>query len=168
MAEIIMKHLPLLLFAIGILIEVAAFFIGYADYVPIVYKFISPSFYRANIGLERLSATEILEPQDLGFPEIAQLFKNVAAKQNPPDVVQKTQVTQFVRKGAALAFSTKRAKEVINIEVKLSNDQSVEWDLNEIAPMVDALKTSNTFYWALALFFVGVIIQVIGFLIGTK
>ena len=163
-----MKHLPVLLFSLGLLIELSAFFIGTADYAPIVYKIISPSFYRANNGLEKLREKKVLETQDQGFHEISILFKSVAAKQNPPDVVKNIGITQFVRKGAMLAFSTDRAKEVIKVEVKLSNGQSVEWDLNEIESMVGGLKTANTFRWALGMFFVGALVQVIGFRIGTE
>jgi len=166
--EIFMKYLPLTLFVLGLLIEVTAFFIVNADDVPLVYKIISPSFYRANNGLNMLRETKKLEQKDQGFPEIAQLFKNVAVKTNSPDVVDKIDVTQFIRKGAMLAFSSDRAKEVIKVEVIFSNGQSVNWDLNEIDSMVKDMKTSNVFRWALIMFFIGVLIQIIGFWIFTK
>lgn len=168
MSEILMKHLPLLVFAIGLLIEVAAFFVGYADCVPVIYKVISPSYSLAINGLDKLREKKVLEPQYRGFIKISELFKNVASKQNKPEIVEKIEVTQFVKKGAMLAFSTERAKEVIKVEVKLSNGQSVEWDLNEIERMVANMKSSYTFWWAMAVFLVGVILQIIGFKIGTK
>jgi len=157
------KYIPLLLFIIGLLIEMLAFFVGNAEFVPIIYKVVSPSYFRASSGLEKLQKEKSLEPQDHGFKEISDLFKLVALKQNKPEVVNKIEVDKFVKKGAKLAFNPERVSEKIEVEVKLSNGHIVKWDLNEIEPMVDNLKSPYIFYWALSLFLVGVVIQIIGF-----
>jgi len=163
-----MKHLPLFLFTIGVLLEISAFFIGYADHVPMVFRFISPSYFRAKEGLNKLTDQKSLEPSDKGFPEISELFKKVLLKQNPSEVIEKINPTKFVHKGAMLSFSTERAKEVIKVEVNLSNGQSVPWDINEITFLVNQLKSRNIFKWALLVFFTGVIIQGIGYKVGKN
>lgn len=163
-----MKNITLVLFVLGILLEASAFFIGYADHVPFLYRIILPTYYRANKGLEKLRDVKSLIPSDKGFIEISQLFKNVATKQNPPEIVERINPTEFLRKGAMQTFSADRVKEVIKVDVKLSNEQIVSWDLNEISTMVEALKSTNTFKWALMIFSLGVLIQVVGFLFGKK
>jgi len=163
-----MKNITLILFVFGILVEAIAFFIGYADQVPFLFRVISPTYYRASKGFEKLRDVKSLKPTDKGFIEISQLFKNVAAKQNPPEVVERINPTEFVRKGAMQAFTADRVKEVIKVDVKLSNGQAVSWDLNEISSMVKALKSTNTFKWALIIFSLGVLIQIIGFILWKK
>jgi hypothetical protein len=163
-----MKNITLVLFVLGILVEAIAFFIGYADHVPFLFRIISPTYYRANKGLEKLRDVKSLMPPDKGFIEISQLFKNVAAKQNPSKIVERINPTEFIRKGAMQAFTADHVKEVIKVDVKLSNGQIVSWDLNEISLMVQALKLTNTFKWALIIFSLGVIIQLVGFLLGKK
>jgi len=163
-----MKNITLILFVSGIFVETIAFFIGYAEHVPFLYQVISPTYYCANKGFEKLRDVKLLKQTDKGFIQISQLFKDVAAKQNPAEVVERINPTEFIRKGAMQAFSTDRVKEVIKVGVKLSNGQTVDWDLNEISSMVKALKSTNTFQWALKIFSLGVLIQIIGFIIGKK
>ena len=163
-----MKNITLILFVFGIFIQASAFFIAYADYVPSLLRIISPAYYRANKGFEKLRDAKSLKPTDNGFIEISQFFKSVAAKQNPPDIVKKINPTEFIRKGAIQSFTANRAKEVIKVDVKLSNGQTVSWDLNEISSMVKDSKSTNTFKWALIIFSIGVLIQIIGFIVGRK
>lgn len=161
-----MRNLSSILFITGLVIEAIAFFIGYAESVPFVYRIISPAYYHANKGVDILSENRVLEPNDDGFQEIERLFKTVAQKQNPPEVINSLSALQFLKKNAAMTFSKDRAKEVISVEVKLSNGQSVNWDLNEISDLASQLKSSSLFYWALAIFLFGILIQVIGFRLG--
>ena len=159
--------LAMFLFFLGIMVESLAFFVGHADHVPFVFRVISPTYYSANKGFEKLRDIKLLKPTDKGFVEISQLFKEIAVKQNSVDVIKKITPTEFTRKNAYQSFSTKRVKEVIKVEVKLSNGQVVDWDLNIISTMVKDLKSTNTFKIAMVIFAIGVFIQIISVVINT-
>ena len=73
------ERITLFLFVIGIVFESLAFFIGYADHMPFLFRVISPTYYRVNKGYEKLRDDKVLKPADKGFVEISQLFKDVAA-----------------------------------------------------------------------------------------
>ncbi len=160
-----MKNIALILFIFGIFVEALAFFIGYADHIPFLFRVISPTYYRLNKGLEKLRDVKRLKPTDKGFVEISQLFKEITAKQNPSEIIERINPTEFIRK---LTFSSDHTKEIIHVDVKLANGQTVSCDLSEIPTMVKALKSTNTFKLALVIFSLGVLMQIIGFIIGKK
>jgi hypothetical protein len=74
-------------------------------------------------------------------------------------------VTQINRGTAAIGFSQKHAKEIVPITFILSNGQKLEWDLEGMISEADSLKTRRLFGVSVFVFFAGVIIQVIGFII---
>lgn len=163
-----MKNITLVLFVLGIFIETSAFFIGYADNFPFLFKIISPTYYNANKGLEKLCDFKSLTPSDKGFFEISKLFKSVAVKQNPPEIIEKINVIEFIRKNAKLSFTPDNVEEVIDVDVKLSDGQNVSWDFNKISLMVQSLKSTNIFKVAFIFFALGVFIQIIGFKLDKK
>jgi hypothetical protein len=68
--------------------------------------------------------------------------------------------TQFLVKSEKYKLSV--------VDVNLSNNKTVSWDLNEILSMVNHLKSDNTFKFGLGVFFMGVIIQLAGMLVKYK
>ncbi len=148
----------------GLVIEATAFLISQSDAIPVFYRILSPTYYYANNGISLLFEKQKLEPQDQGFDEISQMFKNIAATQNSAEILEQIKVTEFILKGGMLAFSETRAREVINVEVKLSNGQSLLWDMEEIRKLIDATKVTNIFHWTSVLFLIGIVIQIMGFL----
>ena len=67
-----------------------------------------------------------------------------------------------------MRFSANRAREQIPIEIHLSNGQTLNWNLDALNTKVVKLKSSHLFVWAIIIFIVGVVIQIIGFSIENK
>lgn len=151
------------LFAIGLLLEIAAFLGGQADNIPYVSEIISPSYIEAIEGLKVLDKEMILYPKDHGFKQISKIFLEKAAEENPPEKLVKIVVLKIQRKGARLGFSERHAKEEIPIVFELSNGQKLEWQLEHLIESVNKIKADRTFKVASVIFILGVVLQIIGF-----
>lgn len=152
----------------GLFLEIAAFFIGNVSHISWLLPIIAPAYHRANVGYNKLNSDKLLESHDKGFTEISNLFIEIASKQNPPEVLKDISVIRFIRKGAVLGFSTESAREKIPVEIQLTNGQTVKWDMHEIKPLLDNLKSENIFKFAVGIFILGVSIQIIGIILEIK
>jgi len=163
-----MKRTVTVLFFVGLLFEFAAFFGDQAANIPFVMKLIAPAHTQAQAGFQRLSTNKTLEPDDPGFAVISGIFLARLRQQNDPENVANITIRKFSRGNARLGFSPNRAREIIPINVTLSNGQSLEWNLASLTVQVDELQNKNIFGYALAVFLVGAIIQCIGFAVEFR
>lgn len=163
-----MRYLTIGLLIFGLLLEIAAFAIGNTGHIPWLLPIIAPAYYRANVGYNKLNSDKLLESNDKGFTEISNLFIEIAAKQNSPEVLKNIKIIKFIRKGAVLGFSTDKAREKIPVEIQLTNGQTVEWDIHEIMLLVDNLKSKNIFIFAVIIFVFGVVVQITGIILAIK
>ena len=72
---------------------------------------------------------------------------------------------KFQREGARLAFSRKRAKEVVPIKVSLSNGQEITWNTEDLITNIEKLRTRNMFVMSIVIFLFGVTMQIVGLII---
>jgi len=142
-----------------------AFVVANAENIPFVYRILSPSYFNALNGLNNLSSKKILTPDDTGFIEISNILIGLLREQNSPEAVKNISVKKFVREDAFLSFSTENVKEIVPIEVHLSNDQNIKWDVQSLSLNIEKLKTSNIFLWSSIVFAIGVLIQIIAYMI---
>lgn len=163
-----MKRTVIVLFFVGLLIEFAAFFGDQAANIPFVMKLVAPGYTKAQAGIQTLSTKKTLETTGPGFAIISEIFFAQMREQNNPKDVAKISIQKFSRGNARLGFSPNRAREVIPINVTLSNGQTLEWDLASLTTQVNALQNKNIFYYTLVVFLVGAVIQFIGFIIDFR
>ena len=153
------------LIIVGLVIETVAFFVSQIENIPFVLRIVSPKYAHASKGLKRLESSTALTPSDEGFNEFQDIFLNLLCAQNPTEQVTSISILKFQREGARLAFSKKRAREVIPIKVFISNGQEIDWNIEDLVENVERLKKTDTFVISVIIFLFGVIIQIIGVII---
>ena len=146
-------------------IETLAFFVGHLGHMPFLEQAICRKYGRASKGLERLESSLVLTPSDEGFNEFQEIFLTLLARQNLTEVVRGLSVRKFQREGARLAFSRKRAKEVVPIKVSLSNGQEITWNTEDLITNIEKLRTRNMFVMSIVIFLFGVTMQIVGLII---
>lgn len=163
-----MKRITAILFAVGLLLEFAGFFGDQSANIPFVLRLVAPRYTQAQAGLDMLAKNKILEPDQRGFSVLSELFLARLCEEIDPRQVAQTSVHKFTRGNAGLSFSTDRAKEVIPINVTLSNGKTLKWELSSLSNDVDALQNQSLFWLSLVVFFAGVTIQCVGFALDFR
>jgi len=159
------SKLGTLIFFAGIVLSICAFVVDKADHIPVVLRLVVPAYVHARAGLAKLQSTKVLVPADEGFAQISRLFFETASHENSPELLATLSIKSFTRQTAMIAFGEDRAGEIVPLQVDLSNGQKVQWDVRQVEAQVASLKQSRVFDFALALFILGTVIAVIGFLI---
>ncbi len=162
------QYLVIALFVFGLLLAVAGFFADHSGEIKFVLKIVSPNSAEAREGLEILNSKKTLGSKDCGFTQISNMFLKELTSQNAPEELKDIKVVRINRKGAKLAFSTARTREVIPIEFELSNGQKVEWNLEELETRVNKCTQNRLFVIACIMFSIGLLIQTVSFGIGLK
>jgi len=163
-----MKRLAIILFIVGLLFEAAAFFGDQAANIPFVMRLVAPEYSQAQQGIQMLSTKKTLKPEDAGFSVISDIFLSTLRQENAPSHVGMISIQEFTHGGARLEFGENRAREVIPINVALSNGQMLEWNFASLREEVDALQNQNLFGYAVVVFFLGVVIQCCGFIVEHR
>jgi len=158
-----MRRITIILFIVGLLFEFAAFFGDQAKNLPFVMRLVAPEYSHAQAGIYTLSTKKTLEPGERGFAVISEILFAQLRKKNKPEDVSRVSIQKFFRGTARIAFGQDRAREVIPIDVSLSNGQTLHWSLGSLTTEVDAMQNKNLFAYSLVVFLFGVFIQCIGF-----
>ncbi len=162
------KHLRIIVFfVVGLLLETIAFFVGYADNIPFVFKLVSPDYSNAKEGLRTLEENLEINKGNRGFDEIGRLILRKLILENPPEQLVGVEVIKISRE-PAFAFSAKRVGVRTPIAVELSNGQKLKWNFESLASQVSDLKSKNIFWFAVVIFCLGVLIQVINFVTDKR
>ena len=162
------KLRTIVFFTVGLFFETIAFFVGYADNIPFIFKLISPDYFKAKEGLRTLEEKTELNKRDRGFDEISQVILKELTLQNLHTKLVGVSVIKISRGRPVIAFSAKKAGPRTPIIVELSDGQKPEWNLEFLANRVSELKSKNVFEFAIAIFFLGVLIQIINFFVDKK
>jgi hypothetical protein len=91
------KKVGVVIFIVGILVSVCAFFAGEVDHIPAVLNLLAPGYIRAQTAIEKLKTAKTLEPSDAGFAEISKLFFERAARENPPELLATPSIRKLTR-----------------------------------------------------------------------
>jgi len=165
---IVAQYLVIILFVFGLLLAVAGFFVDHSGKIKFVLKIVSPDGAEAKEGMKTLRSRGTLDSEDCGFTQISKIFLKELESQNAPEKLEGIKVIKISRKGAELAFSTARVREVIPIEFELSNGQKIKWNLEELGNPIDKRVQRRLFVIACIVFSIGLIIQTVSFGIGLK
>jgi hypothetical protein len=163
-----MKTSAVVLFIFGILLAVSAFLGDKADSVPFVLSLLVPEYTEAQSGLAELGKKMTLSPGDQGFESIANIFLSRLAEQNPRDRLAGVTITKIERHRPTLVFGKLRAGEVVKVTFTLSNGQTIDWTLDKISEGILALKAARIFGFSAIVLFIGILIQIVGFMIQAR
>lgn len=163
-----MKTSAALLVILGILLEIAAFLGDKAESVPVVLSLVAPKYIEAQSGLVKLEKKMTLSPGDPGFEAIANIFLLRLAEENPPDRLAGVSVMKIERQTPKIVFGNLRAGEVVPVTFSLSNGQSLDWSLDGLIETILALKKGRVFQFSAIVFVVGILIQIVGFIMQVR
>ena len=102
-----MKKVTRILFVLGCSASIAAFLGDRASSFPFVLRVFVPSYHKASTGLASMNAQYVLQPTDVGFAQLAQLFMNLAARGNAKDLIAPLSVQKFELGDPMLGFGEK-------------------------------------------------------------
>src|SRR4051812_30748250 len=77
-----MRRRTIILFVLGLLVELAALFRDHATELPCILRRVAPSYWHANEGIKPLTKNQRLAPVDEGFSELAKVWINHKASEN--------------------------------------------------------------------------------------
>jgi hypothetical protein len=162
------KTSALVLFVLGILLAVGAFLGDKADSLPFILSLLSPKYTEAQSGLTGLGNKMTLSSGDQGFRILANMFLSRIEEGDPPDRIADVTITKIERRRPTLVFGKRRAREVVKVTFSLSNGQSLDWTLAKLSEAVLALKAGRIFLFSASVLFVGILTQVVGFMMQVR
>jgi hypothetical protein len=163
-----MRRITIILFFLGLLFESAAFMCDQAARIPLVLKLISPEYVRAQIGLKALAVQKELKTGDEGFSEISKVIISKLNEQNDPQKVAKIKIRKITKGHARLGFGDNGTREVIPITIFLSEVEAIDWSFAALENAIGELKNTSLFHYAIGIFVLGALIQLIAFYFEHK
>ena len=111
-----------------------------------------------------------LEPKDIGFDEIAEIFSKRLLKENDAQQVNSISIRRFqLSEGSKWRLPHSGSPILITeLNVELSNNQVLEWRLEELNENVDKIKQQGVFRYALMLFGIGVFVHIAGIILHVN
>ncbi len=151
------------LFVLGLVLEMAGFFIGRSEEIPVIVKVVARGYIRANKAVERLGASESVRPGEPGFDELAQLILE------EPNAPSNCEIREFVPgHNVTLEILGAVGQQNTEVQVKFSNGQTGKTSVMQLRPLLDKLRRRILFRWAIRVFTLGVILQIFGFLLDRR
>ena len=162
-----MNKITCCLFVFGLLLEIFAFLISNTSNLPWMHRLLSPTYYKAQKALQKLDSEKELIQADYGFKEVIKKFREKAIEEGHPEVSE-ISVIKIVRGNPKMGFSANSAGVKTPIDFHLEGGKTVGWYMEEIIAKIETLRTKNLFWWGVGLFTIGVILQIVGFVIENK
>jgi hypothetical protein len=164
-----MKRATLVLFIVGVVLELGGFLVSNAEEIPAVSRIVSRNYAFAKEGLATLETgskmnTELL-PGMRGFDQCAELYMTILRNQNPPESLRGVSVTRFFHPAEVTqVFDVNRGvRSKRPLEIQLSNGQKVHSTLESLQAKIEPLKSSSLFMAAAAIFGIGLAFHIAAF-----
>ena len=159
---------PAVLFVFGLVLELTGFFLGHAKEVPFTEQVIARGYVRARTALAEIGSDPIREGQP-GFAELSDVVLDELRENNPPEVLRRVSIVEFIP-GSSVSLSLLNAPIGQNkiIQVKFSNGQRLDSSIQELRLGVQKLRQRALFNVAIVIFSVGIVLQIIGFLLDKR
>jgi hypothetical protein len=172
-----MKRLPIILFIIGTLIQLAALFGEHAVEIPFIIRSVAPAYTHASKGVTTLVHGAHLKHGDDGFTELASIlldnFKqkhNVSANYSDLSIDDiwfdptAAQGGEFIDSFALIDYHIATVSTVI---VGAGGHIGL-MHLQNLKASVDELKVPNLLRFCFGMFFIGVIIDAVAFFLESR
>ena len=166
-----------LLFALGISIQLAAFFGDHAADIPVIMRFLAPDYFHATRAVERLGASsseKLSKGSDEGFPQISKILK----KRTEIKLGTNSWVTSiseinvlgsvFVDGKLATSVNWTFTCNPVQYEGKLADKGTDNWSFEALKSEVETLKGARILVFCFVLFFIGTAFDVIAFRMEPK
>lgn len=155
------RILSTILFYGGLVVSVAGFLGDKAESFPWAMRALAGGYVRAQHGLVTLESGNSLSIGQVGFTELAGLFRSEATKRGVSAAFDSQEVQRFERGTAMIAFGESRAGEVVPVGVVLSST-TVPWDMAGLRSQAETLKQSLLLRFSLVVFFGGLCLTLFG------
>ena len=163
---IIKDIIPYVLFFIATALVILGFFIQHVSRFPRLLRILASSYCNAKQGFNELDSKDVLKPQNIGFKEISNLFVK-DAPQNFVNDNGKICILRFERKLAIRFDSPKDGRQDYKaVDVVLSNKGIIHSHMQYIIDIIEKNRSAILFKCARAIFFLGIISQILLFLIA--
>ncbi|MEO8682955.1 MAG: hypothetical protein ABI665_28165 [Vicinamibacterales bacterium] len=149
------KHLLSLL---GVVLSIVAFCVSNASSLPFLQSLLSPSYVSAKRAIERIQRDGVLQSGQPDFAALSEVVEARIAAQNPLAPRSAIVLERLEATGGGIAFGAAASKQVVGLKVTLRGQaQPLQWDLLELAEVVEETWTSKSFRWAAWLFALGIV-----------
>lgn len=161
-----MKKLTIILFFLGIFLELFSFCLSQIEHMPWVSEIVSPAYAQGMQGIEKLEANETLLPKDTGFSAISDVIISSLLKLNPPERLSGITVQKIVLVARSTDIKI-GGKSILgddsNVRITLSNKQELSWRTDDLRTKLVKVYLNTLFVVACWIFGFGVSLQLCGF-----
>jgi hypothetical protein len=164
-----MRKASVILFFLGLILEVIAFFGGHADDVPSVVRLLSPTYANLADAKDQIDKGKELVPGNRGFDPAASMFLDVLRAQNPPERVNAVSVRSIRGEGGGTVSAMgKLLAQDTDLKVTLSNGQTLDWKLSDVEARMRELRQGSIFHASVITFIAGLVLQMVGFFLERR
>ncbi|MGD0650368.1 MAG: hypothetical protein ABSA97_04385 [Verrucomicrobiia bacterium] len=164
-----MKHLPIVLFFSGLLIQVAGFFGEHTAEIPFILRFVAPSYCHAHNAIRNLKENNRLRKDDDGFSQVSTLLISYIREIDPRPPLVNPVIDNVQIVGSWLEVG--KASIYVHFTIT-SQDASSPTNrvitLDRLDGMVDDLKKPNILFLCFGVFAVGTVIEIGAFFLERK
>jgi len=159
-----LKKITIMLFILGIFVEAFSFSFAYPNRFPFVLSIGSPKYVKASRGIKSLERHQDLLPRTMGFETLSQIVLERLAEENPIEFLRKIEINKISLAGESsqILSATGGGRNIIHLNIYLSNGQILKWDLIKLREKTETLKENDLFKLTFIVFGLGVFIQLIG------
>jgi hypothetical protein len=183
-----MKKLPVTLFFLGIVIDLAAMFGEHAAEIPFVLKHLCPSYWRAQQAMDKLLHEPFLRVSGnvVGFKEIEDIllkqFRNESLQQlNIPTNIIDVHIVEM-KIHPLMEIKDEPVKDTATIDIVMYNPGLGKFDDGHLVALsfdnfysylkleneVEKLKEPNILFFCFGMFFIGSTIAIFAFFLEAK
>jgi len=162
-----MKIAGIILFVLGLIVAISGYCLSNADDIPGVFRLFAADYVEASSALSAVKSKRTLQPTDVGFDVLSQLFRDdIARRADKPELLAQLSIEKIERyKTVALKVGGFQAASDEAVRYTLSNGQTLKWQLSAVQSRIDTLKHKALFRISLWIFIVGIGIQALGFVL---
>jgi hypothetical protein len=143
---------------LGIALTIIGYLGGNAEKLPFVSRIVAPNYFLAKEGMKTLSIKKVLGPQDLGFTQIAEIFRK---QLKPKEAAEKAQFEKLALGAGGMRFATGApAEPFVELEIFIKGNASLKADLTKLGKDIDAMMDKRIFAIANIVFWLGVAVSI--------
>lgn len=150
-----------LLSVLGVVLTIVGFYVSNASSFPLIQQLIAPSYASAKRGIEHIQKDGFLQVGQPEFPALAEIVESRIAAQNKQVPRSAIVLERLETTGGGIALGPAASRQVVGLKMSLRGQQQpLQWDLLELAGVVEETWMAKSLWWALWMFWLGVVLTV--------
>jgi len=147
-----------LLSLFGVLLSVMGFYVGKASSFPFLQGLLAPSYSSAKRAIEHIQKERSLQAGQPDFAALADIVESRIASQNPHVSRSAIVLEKLEATGGGMAFGAAASRQIVGLKMTLhGQSQPLQWDLLELADVIEHSWATRSLRWAQWLFWIGVL-----------